>query len=771
MKTSYLAHLFAPCFALLFTLTAHGQALTGTSLSVTGAGASNLTGVLNVVGSIDSDSNTFTFGTQSGSYGGAMLYTDSATDTLKFLINRNPSSWAWVHNSAITAMRLDSAHQLILYQADGATAGLTFTPVSNQISLGTATLTGSGTGLTAGGAFTATGALTASAGITNTNGTLTGGASGLTLNSGTAGTNMTLTAAGAGDIVFNTNSLERVRIKSTGNVGIGTTDPSRLLSLNGAANSYLGFKIADVLQSTMGSDGNADFFIFDDQTSSYRLVVNTAGNVGIGTTSPSGKLQISNGGGGAYQRMSDIVIQRSDATNTTGKISFVGSGGTGSTRWEVVSDADIGNDFGFSYNGSKQLQLLSNGNVGIGNTSPAYKLDVNGDVHITSGRFIHNSVHGDYEVQQILAANNGAGSGDAGLYSWVSEPGVTWTGAGIGRNMRNSAENFPRVNTGLTGQMMRFDEGLGIRFTTETAGGTRYNPMYLSGNDMIVNGNLGLGTTAPQSRLQLGSLSDGTGEATNHGDLLFSKQNTSLAATGGIEWKISPDNYGAKIDTISNGGANIVFGLRNASSTWTEAMRINPAGNVGIGTTTPNASLDNWKDYNAGTDSLRFSFNDGSAYWMGIQPYVVGGGNVGYRFRTNNVNTTVDAMAITGDGNVGIGTLNPTHKLSVKGTIRAQEIIVDNTNWADYVFEDSYRLAPLAEVEQHIKSNKHLPGIPSAAEIAEHGVSMGVMQSKLLSKIEELTLHMIAQQKEIAALKTQNTNFQSQLSELKATNP
>ena len=85
----------------------------------------------------------------------------------------------------------------------------------------------------------------------------------------------------------------------------------------------------------------------------------TQGNVGIGTTVPGGKLHIANTGGGAYSRTSDLVIQRSDATNTTGKISFIGSGGTGSTRWEMVSDADIGNDFGFAYNGTKMLQMLT----------------------------------------------------------------------------------------------------------------------------------------------------------------------------------------------------------------------------------------------------------------------------------------------------------------------------------------------------------------------------------------------------------------------------
>ncbi|HEY8993105.1 MAG TPA: hypothetical protein VIM71_00340, partial [Lacunisphaera sp.] len=82
----------------------------------------------------------------------------------------------------------------------------------------------------------------------------------------------------------------------------------------------------------------------------------------------------------------------------------------------------------------------------------------------------------------------------------------------------------------------------------------------------------------------------------------------------------------------------------------------------------------------------------------------------------------------------------------------AKEVIVD-TGWADFVFEDDYHLAPLAEVESHIKAKKHLPGIPSAAEVAEHGVSMGDMQAKLLSKVEELTLHLIRMEKENASLR------------------
>jgi hypothetical protein len=104
-------------------------------------------------------------------------------------------------------------------------------------------------------------------------------------------------------------------------------------------------------------------------------------------------------------------------------------------------------------------------------------------------------------------------------------------------------------------------------------------------------------------------------------------------------------------------------------------------------------------------------------------------------------------------GNVGIGTTNAPHKLAVNGTIKAKEVIVETTGWSDYVFADSYALQPLSQVEAHIKEHKHLPGIPSAAQVATQGVNVGDMQAALLAKVEELTLHMIAQEKELARLR------------------
>ena len=71
----------------------------------------------------------------------------------------------------------------------------------------------------------------------------------------------------------------------------------------------------------------------------------------------------------------------------------------------------------------------------------------------------------------------------------------------------------------------------------------------------------------------------------------------------------------------------------------------------------------------------------------------------------------------------------------------------------DYVFNNNYDLKPLVEVEEYINENKHLPGIPSSNEARGKGVDIGEMQSKLLEKIEEITLYIIELKKENEALK------------------
>lgn len=151
-----------------------------------------------------------------------------------------------------------------------------------------------------------------------------------------------------------------------------------------------------------------------------------------------------------------------------------------------------------------------------------------------------------------------------------------------------------------------------------------------------------------------------------------------------------------------------------------------------------------------------------------------------------NAKVSVSDGLVLGDTSlvkVGIGLSNPTYRLDVKGVFNTRvaysspaykinernflelddqgEFILNSFKmkyqnvglWSDKVFEKNYRLLSLYQVDRFIKQNKHLPGVPSATEVVNSGVKVDEMVSKLLEKVEELTLYTIQQQKEIDALK------------------
>jgi len=96
------------------------------------------------------------------------------------------------------------------------------------------------------------------------------------------------------------------------------------------------------------------------------------------------------------------------------------------------------------------------------------------------------------------------------------------------------------------------------------------------------------------------------------------------------------------------------------------------------------------------------------------------------------------------------------------------KVAIKNTSdWSDYVFAPEYKLRKLSEVEAFIQSYGHLPGVPSAEQVVAEGVDMAKMDATLLQKIEELTLYVLKQQRQIEQLQNQNRAILSQLKKVK----
>lgn len=114
--------------------------------------------------------------------------------------------------------------------------------------------------------------------------------------------------------------------------------------------------------------------------------------------------------------------------------------------------------------------------------------------------------------------------------------------------------------------------------------------------------------------------------------------------------------------------------------------------------------------------------------------------------------TADNSLIVTADGKVGIGKADPTDELEVNGRIHAKSVKVDLDGWADFVFMPDYNLPSLQQIEAYINKNGHLQDIPSEEEALANGINLGEMNTLLLQKVEELTLHLIEKDKEITAL-------------------
>jgi hypothetical protein len=362
-----------------------------------------------------------------------------------------------------------------------------------------------------------------------------------------------------------------------------------------------------------------------------------------------------------------------------------------------------------------QNSLPSTGNIGVNTTSPHAPLHVVGGAAITAGWNKTSVLEATFPVLLMNSANQ----------KW----------AGIG-----------------------YDFSTAMRFWVNASS----DDLPLHGRNPLTilnNGYVGVGTGNPVGQLHVNT------EASN---------------------ALTISRYGSNTFGFEIGGAT--FGLYDYTNTkfkWFvqgDNLLLNPySGKTGIGTTEPVTLLHLHEEADKDTYVHLTNLNTGKSTADGLELSANKdlGANVwnyenGYlRFATSNA----EQMRITSDGKIGVGTHSPSEKLSVNGNVKAKKIIVSQTGWPDYVFDSSYALRSLSEVEKFIAKNKHLPDMLSAKEVEENGISIGDAQALLLKKIEELTLYIIAQDKvvqniltEQAKLKSVNQELQNQIKKMRSKN-
>ena len=314
-------------------------------------------------------------------------------------------------------------------------------------------------------------------------------------------------------------------------------------------------------------------------------------------------------------------------------------------------------------------------------------------------------------------------------------------------------------------------------------------------------GFVGMGTDNPQSKLHINSTAPSIRLGNSSPAESFNGEVGSIAFWRHYDMFLSSKIYSTANYSIDQyAGADLRFAttppnLFGAGGLpLTDRMTINSIGNIGIGTITPNAKLEVQNTSTLGTAPgsnqllMRVSSLGGANYYMnnlwilrdnepnsgwlsarlhdGISidgSFLIPGTDTRTWWERSpfrdvqswgNGNTT--HMSLT-EGNLGIGTKDTKgYKLAVVGKMISEEVVVKlQASWPDYVFEKSYQLLALKDVKAFIEQNKHLPEMPSAEEVQKNGVQLGEMNSLLLKKVEEMTLYLIEQQKQIEILKSE----------------
>ena len=358
----------------------------------------------------------------------------------------------------------------------------------------------------------------------------------------------------------------------------------------------------------------------------------------------------------------------------------------------------------------KLMTILNNGHIGIGLSNPSSKIDIELSSNTDFLRIRRFSSSG--RSQMVFADENAAAIWRIGM-----------TGGG------NS--NFAFFN------------GSRDVLSMERNGNLVLDP----------ENNVGIGVNIPSKKLDI-ALANETdfmrirrSSSTGRSQMVLADENASEI------WRIGMTGAGTSNFAFWNGTRDVLKMERSGN------LILNPTNNVGIGTETPTHLLTlNGGVHPDGAKTLVFERQQSGGAYNDIKASLGISGNTsqgGLRFTmsSDDGSTWSDAFFIQAGGNVGIGTPNPDSKLTVAGKIHSQEVKVSVSAGADFVFEEGYGLWTLEETEEFVKTNKHLPGIASEEEMTQNGLEVGEMNIRLLQKIEELTLYLIEQNKEINALK------------------
>ena len=490
---------------------------------------------------------------------------------------------------------------------------------------------------------------------------------------------------------FSTGNVERMRITSGGNVGIGTTSPSTKLHVIGQdatfysntgdqslqvgrnANERLELYVNDsmgkitaiqdsdnngphnfILNRIFAGTGSNDFLIQKD--GSTQLAINTNGNVGIGTTSPGSKLEVNSSGSDSVARFTSTDARARILISDNNDISYFGT---------YIGTTFLGPDDTPSGN---TINVLSNGNVGIGTTSPGKKLDVNGEARVNSILTLNRASVASLKFSR--GSDFYLGIDTSGNLNFLDDSasslGVWKNNGNLGIGTTNPVEKL-QINSGdvliNNSTISSLKSGGSLYIDLNTFGSYSGRNFRISDNGTsLVNvtqvGNVGIGTTSPSAKLNVVGTGTQISSTGYYYNAFFKDTTNSGVLTGG-----NNTNNGVGFLAGINELAFLTFG-----TSWGERMRITGAGNVGIGTDDPSYKL-----HVNGGDAQIANGNTATLYMNNSANYLYGdvngvgivAANNNFRVKTNNS----ERLRIIQNGNVGIGTTSPSQKLDVDGNV------------------------------------------------------------------------------------------------------